>query len=90
MVDKDMKYGHVRLHKLLALTYFEGTTNTGSHSLGIHLSLPTSTEGELDNARKHFLYADMPEEFGQLLVEIAENRGHPSEVDLFITQAVLQ
>ena len=32
----------------------------------------------------------MPEEFGLMLVEFATQKGHPSEADMFITQAVLQ
>ena len=40
-------------------------------------------------ARWHFLHADSPTECAAMLVEFSCAQGHPSEVDLFLTQAVL-
>lgn len=47
-------------------------------------------EGLLEKARHHFLYSKRTEEFGITILELAETRGHPSEAELFILQAVLQ
>ena len=47
-------------------------------------------ESELEKSRQCFLYANMPEELGLMLVEFATQKGHPSEADMFITQTVLQ
>nr|CAB3248797.1 Golgi to ER traffic protein 4 homolog [Phallusia mammillata] len=43
-----------------------------------------------DEARQHFLYSDAGKEFGIMLQEFAHAHGLPGEVDMFITQAVLQ
>ena len=53
----------------------------------LHLS---STEKQYVKAREHFLYAEHPQEFGCMLVELATTFGYSGEADLFITQAVLQ
>jgi hypothetical protein len=49
------------------------------------------TEGDYDRSRKHFLYANMPEELGQVLVELTDNTGmDPIMSTHYISQAVLQ
>jgi hypothetical protein len=47
-------------------------------------------EKQYVKAREHFLYAEHPQEFGCMLVELATTFGYSGEADLFITQAVLQ
>lgn len=47
-------------------------------------------EKDFIRARQHFLYVEMPEEFGVLLMAVATSEGYPGEADLFIAQAVLQ
>ena len=49
----------------------------------------THIEGDLEKARKHFIYANMADEFGKVLVELS-HLGHPEETQMFIAQAVLQ
>ncbi len=49
-----------------------------------------STERQYANARDHFLYAEQPQEFGNMLAEVATKHGYAGEADLFIAQAVLQ
>lgn len=41
-------------------------------------------------ARYHFIRSDDMENLGSMLVEIQVDLGYPSEIDLFVTQAVLQ
>ena len=48
------------------------------------------TERQYVKAREHFLYAEQPQEFGNMLVELAMTFGYSGEADLFIAQAVLQ
>ena len=48
------------------------------------------TEKQYGKAREHFLYAEQPQEFGLMLVEVATTFGYTGEADLFITQVVLQ
>ncbi|CAI8050602.1 Golgi to ER traffic protein 4 homolog [Geodia barretti] len=47
-------------------------------------------ERQYVKAREHFLYAEQPQEFGNMLVELAMTFGYSGEADLFIAQAVLQ
>ena len=55
-----------------------------------HTHTHTHTEKDFIQARQHFLYVEMPEEFGVLLMAVATSEGYPGEADLFIAQAVLQ
>jgi hypothetical protein len=41
-------------------------------------------------ARYHFIRSDDMQNLGSMLVEIQVDLGYPSEIDLFVTQAVLQ
>lgn len=54
------------------------------------LAIAYFEESEFEKSRQYFLYANMPEEFGLMLIEFATQKGHSSEADMFITQAVLQ
>ena len=47
-------------------------------------------EKQYGKAREHFLYAQQPQEFGNMLVELSTTYGYAGEADLFIAQAVLQ
>ena len=38
----------------------------------------------------HFLYAEDPDKFADMLVEFSSEYGHAAERDLFIVRAVLQ
>jgi hypothetical protein len=46
-------------------------------------------EGNYEQSRHHFLYADQMSDFSQMLVEMSIHHGYPGEYDLFVTQAVL-
>ena len=48
------------------------------------------TEKQYAKSREHFLYAEQPQEFGAMLVEMATTLGYSGEADLFLLQAVLQ
>lgn len=48
------------------------------------------SEGNIDQAHNHFIFSRDGVGFGRMLVELSQTKGFPSEVDLFITQAVLQ
>ena len=41
-------------------------------------------------ARYHFIRSDDMQNLGSMLVEIQVDLGYPSEIDLFVTQAVMQ
>ena len=92
LIDEKLKYGHTRLHKLLALAYFEGKMLFCVIAITDQFFM--TSEGEFERARKHFLYADLPEEFGKALAIIAEDNSSGTnkhlEAEMFITQAVLQ
>lgn len=48
------------------------------------------TEGNLEQARHHFLLSRDGVGCGQMLIQLSQTKGFPSEVDLFIAQVVLQ
>ena len=54
------------------------------------LSACVLTGRQYVNAREHFQYACVPEDYGQMLVEVSTSHGRPREADLFLAQAVLQ
>ena len=92
VADEDQwKYGHPKLHKMAATTYWRGLFLLLLPRVGHIPPLPLSlTERQYVKAREHFLYAEQPQEFGNLLVELATTFGYNGEADLFIAQAVLQ
>lgn len=47
-------------------------------------------EGNTDQAHLHYIFAQDGIAFGRMLVETHHTKGQPSEIDLFITQVVLQ
>ncbi|XP_034115241.1 Golgi to ER traffic protein 4 homolog [Drosophila nasuta] len=47
-------------------------------------------EGNIESARHHYLLAQDGSLCGRVLIEISQNKGFQSEVDLFVVQAVLQ
>ncbi|XP_031635332.1 Golgi to ER traffic protein 4 homolog [Contarinia nasturtii] len=48
------------------------------------------SEGNLEQARHHFLLSKDGSGCGQMLIELSQTKGFPKEADLFITQVVLQ
>ena len=72
---------------LLERSVLSSTPSCRSHPPPLSLSL---TERQYVKAREHFLYAEQPQEFGNMLVELAMTFGYSGEADLFIAQAVLQ
>ena len=55
-----------------------------------HSGCVCPTEKQYGRAREHFLHAEQPQEFGNMLVELSATFGYAGEADLFVTQAVLQ
>lgn len=47
-------------------------------------------EGNMEQARHHFLLSKDGTGCGQMLVELSQTKGFPKEIDLFIVQVVLQ
>lgn len=47
-------------------------------------------EGNLEQARHHFLLSKDGSGCGQMLIELSQTKGLPKEIDLFIVQVVLQ
>lgn len=47
-------------------------------------------EGNLEQARHHFLLSKDGSGCGQMLIELSQTKGFPKETDLFIAQVVLQ
>ena len=47
-------------------------------------------EGNLEQARHHFLLSRDGVGCGQMLIELSQTKGFPNEIDLFIAQVVLQ
>lgn len=47
-------------------------------------------EGNLEQARHHFLLSRDGPGCGQMLIELSQRKGYPSEIDLFVAQVVLQ
>lgn len=48
------------------------------------------TEGNMEQARHHFLLSRDGPGCGQMLIQLSESKGYNSEIDLFIAQVVLQ
>lgn len=48
------------------------------------------SEGNIEAARHHYLLCQDGTLCGRVLIEISKSKGFPSEVDLFVVQAVLQ
>lgn len=48
------------------------------------------SEGNLEQARHHFLLSKDGNGCGQMLIELSQTKGYPKETDLFIAQVVLQ
>lgn len=48
------------------------------------------TEGNLEQARHHFLLSKDGSGCGQMLIQLSQTKGLPREIDLFIAQVVLQ
>ena len=48
------------------------------------------TERNYSSARQHFAHGQEGELYGAFLVEHHVTSGYPGEIDLFVTQAVLQ
>lgn len=48
------------------------------------------TEGNLEQARHHFLLSKDGSGCGQMLIQLSQTKGLPREIDLFIVQVVLQ
>lgn len=47
-------------------------------------------EGNLEQARHHFLLSKDGNGCGQMLIELSQRKGYPNEIDLFVAQVVLQ
>lgn len=47
-------------------------------------------EGNLEQARHHFLLSRDGSGCGQMLIQLSQSKGFPNEIDLFIAQVVLQ
>lgn len=48
------------------------------------------TEGNLEQARHHFLLSKDGSGCGQMLIQLSQTKGYPREIDLFLVQVVLQ
>ncbi len=48
------------------------------------------TEKQYLMSADHFLYAEDPDKFAEMLVQFSTEFGYPAERDLFIVRAVLQ
>lgn len=48
------------------------------------------SEGNFEQARHHFLLSRDGQGCGQMLIELSQTKGYPSETDLFIAQVVMQ
>ncbi|KAL8592719.1 hypothetical protein ACOMHN_037659 [Nucella lapillus] len=64
--------------------------NRGHPSLHQKLGIIFWQENNYPQARYHYLHSEDGEACATMLLEYHTSRGYPSEVDLFITQAVLQ
>ncbi|XP_076309077.1 Golgi to ER traffic protein 4 homolog isoform X3 [Tachypleus tridentatus] len=68
----------------------EGAHPTGHPHLHQHVALTLWKEKNYAQSRYHFTHSSDGDGCASMLIEYHINKGYPSEVDLFITQAVLQ
>uniref|UniRef100_F6VKW3 Golgi to ER traffic protein 4 homolog n=1 Tax=Ciona intestinalis TaxID=7719 RepID=F6VKW3_CIOIN len=76
-----------------AITWSAGCTGMprfGSKDLRFKFAMNYWEEKMFRDSRQHFLYSDDGQKFGEMLKEFVILCGRPEEIDLFLTQAVLQ
>jgi hypothetical protein len=67
----------------------EGSRKRGDPELQLMLARAYRAAGDFVHSAKHFLHAENPKEFAEMLFEWSQ-QGYPSESDLFLARAVLQ
>lgn len=88
----DYKTGHPDLHQKIAQIFWRGNLvrNFTAFAFAVHNRFIFSSEKNYILARQHFIYSRDGSGCAAMLVELHEQRGYINEIDLFITQAVLQ